>query len=384
MRPEKPSLPSARREAGRRIFSARRDTWCAASPCPNQHAHKVASVIRTPAALLIVLASVSLAPAADDWSGGFVFPAAPKTPVRDDAGVAIGTWTVTPGKVLRVAGDWVEVRHSQGTGAYRGWVTKAEVVRAVDAPAFYTDYLKANPKGLWAYQNRSAAWALRGDHDNAVKDLTEAIKVYPAAPLYCDRGLAWQRKGSLDHAIADYTEAVRLDPGNATAFNNRGIARHLKREYEPAVADFGEAIRLTGGRYTQAYFNRALARGAVSPCPQVVRDYEEALRLDPNHVGSLTGLAWVLAAGPSAGLRDGKRACELASRACELSGWKEPGAVAALGAAWAECGDFGRAAEYQMRALADRGYVEQHGQAARTRLKFYEAKQPYYQATAQK
>jgi tetratricopeptide (TPR) repeat protein len=341
-------------------------------------------MIRASAALLIALASVSLALGADHEVGGLVFPAAAKVPVRNDAGATIGTWTVTPGKVLRVAGDWVEVRHSQGTAAHRGWVTKAEVVRAADAPAFYTDYLKANPKGLWAYQNRSAAWAIRGDHDNAVKDLTEAIKVYPAAPLYCDRGLAWQRKGNLDQAIGDYTEAVRLDPKNATAFNNRGIARHHKREYEPAVADFSEAIRLTGGRYTQAYYNRALARGAIGPCPQTVRDYEEALRLDPNHVGSLTGLAWVLSACPSARLRDGERACELASRACELSGWKEPGAVAALGAAWAECGDFDRAAEYQVRALADRGYAEQHGQAARARLMFYEAKQPYYLATAQK
>jgi hypothetical protein len=66
-------------------------------------------------------------------------------------------------------------------------------------------------------------------------------------------------------------------------------------------------------------------------------------------------------------VRDGKRAVEQAKRACELSGWKEPFFQEALAAAYAECGDFEKALEWQNKAIKltlDKADLE----AARVRL----------------
>jgi hypothetical protein len=51
--------------------------------------------------------------------------------------------------------------------------------------------------------------------------------------------------------------------------------------------------------------------------------YQETARLDPKNAEVHNGLAWLLATGPD-GVRDGKQAIKHATRACELTGWKEP------------------------------------------------------------
>jgi tetratricopeptide (TPR) repeat protein len=64
------------------------------------------------------------------------------------------------------------------------------------------------------------------------------------AKAYFDRGLVWQEKGEHDKAIADYTEYIRLRPKHPDTYSNRGAAWREKGEYDKANADFDEAFRL--------------------------------------------------------------------------------------------------------------------------------------------
>ena len=72
---------------------------------------------------------------------------------------------------------------------------------------------------------------------------------HPAGPESLPRRIAtgadaYGQKGEHDKAIADCTEAIRLDPKDAKAYCNRGVAYGSKGEYDKAIADFTEAIRL--------------------------------------------------------------------------------------------------------------------------------------------
>ena len=108
--------------------------------------------------------------------------------------------------------------------------------------------------------------------------------------------------------------------------------------------------------------------------------YAQALRLNPNYGEAHNNLAVIMATCPEARYRDGGKAVESATRACELTNWKDPRCLSTLGAAYAESGDFDAAITWQIRAIeflsAERKKVDY-----RSRLALYRAKKPYREAS---
>ena len=74
--------------------------------------------------------------------------------------------------------------------------------------------------------------------------------------------------------------------------------------------------------------------------------------------------------------RDGKKAVESATTACELSQWKNAYHVDTIAAACAEAGDFEAAVKWQTKANALYAAGEER-EKAQARLKLYQEKKPY-------
>ncbi|HEX5845114.1 MAG TPA: tetratricopeptide repeat protein [Rhodoplanes sp.] len=137
-----------------------------------------------------------------------------------------------------------------------------------------------------AYNNRGWSYSDKGDHDRAIADFDEAIRLDPKLAIaFVNRGWSYERKGDYDRAIADYDEAIRLDPNYSLAHNNRGWARNLKGEYDQAIVDFGEAIR-TDPKDATAYVNRCDAYNRKGQQDRAVQDCEAAIRLDRNNASA--------------------------------------------------------------------------------------------------
>ena len=99
------------------------------------------------------------------------------------------------------------------------------------------------------------------------------------------------------------------------------------------------------------YNYRAGVHYARSNYAAAVRDHMEALKRDPRHAGTFNQLAWVWSTCPDPDVRNGQRARECATRACELTEWGEAGFLDTLAAACAECGEFDDAVKWQEKAI---------------------------------
>jgi len=99
---------------------------------------------------------------------------------------------------------------------------------------------------------RGKARRNRGEHDAAIKECTEAIRLKPEyAEAYRNRGLVWHRKGELDKAFADY-QAIRLKRAYACVYNSRAWLQSTcpdekYRDAKEAIVNAKQAVELTSG-----------------------------------------------------------------------------------------------------------------------------------------
>ncbi len=241
----------------------------------------------------------------------------------------------------------------------------------------FREAIRANAKYADAHLSLGAVLCdVKRDYDGAITAFREAIRLAPKyANAHYNLGVALWGKGDRDGAIASFREATRLAPRHAFARCELGLALQEKGDTDGAVASLKKAVRLAP-KYAQAHNGLGAALRAKGDADGAAACFREAVRLDPKYANAHNNLALLLATGPDR-VRDGKRAVEHATRACELTGWKEPGCIAALAAAHAEAGHFDRAVEYQKKALSFPDYERQLGKAGQERLQLYAGKKPY-------
>jgi tetratricopeptide (TPR) repeat protein len=239
----------------------------------------------------------------------------------------------------------------------------------------YDQAIRLNPKYADAYRDRGLTYFHKGDYDRAIRDHDQAIRLNPKdADTFFGRGWAYDAKGDHDRAIADYDQAIRLDPKYANAFNNRGNAYAAKGDYARAIADYAQAIRLDA-KNASAFNNRGAAYFYKGDYDRAIADYDEAIRLDPKFASAFNNRC-------SAYYKKGDYDQAIAD--CDEAIRLDPKRVNPYyhrGTSYADKGDFDRAmADYDQAirlnpkyadALGSRGLAfERRGDAARARADF--------------
>ena len=243
----------------------------------------------------------------------------------------------------------------------------------------YNEAITLNPKNAGAYVDRALILSQRGEFEDADKDYREGLRLNPNQwQAYFNRATDDRDQGRLEEAIEDLNNVTKLNPQFAAAYASRGAIRMQKGEIDQAIKDYNRAIKLDP-HSVNAYTGRAGAYARKKEYAKAISDLEKLARLNPKKPDvALNSLAWFRATCPEARVRDGSKAIAAATKACELTDWKEWGYIDTLAAAYAEAGKFEKAIKYQKQALKmvsnDQGGVVQE---AKDRLALYQQHHPY-------
>ena len=247
-----------------------------------------------------------------------------------------------------------------------------------DAFAGFRESIRLEPTLAYVRERLANVLVLKGEIENARVEYREAARLNPHdRNIHTEAVHRFYLKGRLELAIAEMQEAIRLDPTSEQDHLLLGIFYHEQGKQSQAFAEYREALR-RGGNFAGLVTHALAAIGKPEDVLGVYRELlKDADKLKLTNPSVFNNLAWALATSPDGRFPDAELAIEMATKACELSKWKDPVCLDTVSAAYAESGDFGSAVKWQTKAielLPDEKEKEDY----RTRLKLYQERKPYH------
>jgi hypothetical protein len=191
----------------------------------------------------------------------------------------------------------------------------------------------------------------------ALAEYQESVDIYPEF-FNAELGLGFQLQfdGRFSEAIPHLEKAIQIRPQSSWGYGDLGSVLLKMGRAKDAVSPLLTALELDphnpdhNGALNQALFSSEHETDAVSNFLATVRsdpagfeNYLEAMQSDTNHVVLINNLAWSFATFPDPKLRNGKYAVRLATRACEMTGFRINNFVVTVAVADAEDSRFDNA-----------------------------------------
>jgi Flp pilus assembly protein TadD len=231
---------------------------------------------------------------------------------------------------------------------------------------------------LMAFNQKGLDAISRNNFGTAIRDFNRALSYDPTyASAYFNRAFCHRLRHEDSQAIADYSQAIRFDPTAAKSYADRGTLYETDGDYVSATNDFDQAIKLDP-KNGVTYFDRGIAFLGLGQDEAALGDFQQALSLVPNYGAAYEETAMILATSPEAELRDGRKAVNYALKAGALEKWSDPATLVALGAAYAEAGDFDNAVKWESQYLNQPGLSVAARAYSNDRLALYRSHAAYH------
>jgi tetratricopeptide (TPR) repeat protein len=231
------------------------------------------------------------------------------------------------------------------------------------------------PSLPFAYLQRGRLYLRLGKGQEALNDLNKVLAlVRPTAELLLMRAAAYQTLGNEEKALKDVEAALKLKPDDANTLLQVGTFYYSAKKTAKAIEVFTTVIAKSP-KNASAYAGRADAYLQAGEHAKATADYAESLKHEADNTHVLNNLSWVLSTSPDDKVRDGRRAIELAKKACELTEYKEAYILSTLAAGYAETGDFEMAIKWSKKAVElGEGSIKDN---LKKELESYLAKKPW-------
>jgi tetratricopeptide (TPR) repeat protein len=337
-----------------------------------------------------------------------------------------GTLYLLTGKTAEAIADLQAVakadpKNAEAQGALGVALLAAK--RSDEAAEIFTAIIDKSPEDPDPYLSRARAYLQGRRYGKAIDDLDFALKQVPGHPrILLLRALANHGAGNMDAAKTDLDGALKdgrglsqaerdvLSLGNVKdltddlesltkiAPKNTELLLQLSMLYlankqpRKAVEKCTAALEQEPESF-MALRTRADALLAIGKHAEAVADYERTVKLKGKlssdlekaaWTGVLNNFAWVLATSPEDNVRDGKRAIDLATQACDETNFGESHILSTLAASYAESGNWDKAIEWSKKAV-ELGHEDEDTEGQlKKELASYEAKKPWREKQEQK
>lgn len=134
----------------------------------------------------------------------------------------------------------------------------------------------------------------RGNHFQNIKMYREAISDYNQYirldsfnhSAYMNRGNAYERFKIYDSALTDYNKVLELKPNDTIANFNKGNIYDIEGRFPEAIQQY-DTVLMKDPRLAKAYYNRGTTYLNLKNYHAAIRDWEEAIRLNPPYEAEL-------------------------------------------------------------------------------------------------
>ena len=241
-----------------------------------------------------------------------------------------------------------------------GWASAGDVIRAERALDFFSEKIRINPKDPFSFAMLGLLRAEKNEYDLAIRSYDVAIRLDPRSAQALEAGQArgvprrsttrpspttMPRSDSIRSTLMPTSDEALLGPQEAssrrpspTSARRSGSTRFRRRPTTTAVGPGNPRTSMRRRSSTttwhcglipskpQLHRRRGSCWEAQKSYGKAIADYNEAIQIDPGDAEAYRDRALLLATCPDRGLRDAKRAVLSATKACELTEWKETAA----------------------------------------------------------
>lgn len=234
---------------------------------------------------------------------------------------------------------------------------------------------KMEPDNLAVLLLRASVYQELGEDAKAMADVEQILRLRPGLPTAMRfRAMLLADAKKLDEALAVLRELIEKHPEDEQARLQLAMLHAVAERPRKAIEIYSALLEKDADNWI-ALRGRGDAYLSIGRHAEAIADFDRAMKLHPDDDGILNNLAWVLATSPDDKLRNGKRAIELATKACELTEYKAGHILSTLAAAYAETGDFKTAMKWSAKAV-EIGR-EEHKEELKKELESYKKGKPW-------
>jgi tetratricopeptide (TPR) repeat protein len=237
--------------------------------------------------------------------------------------------------------------------------------------------LDIDPEDVDSLLLRSQVHQALKEPEKAKADIEKALSLEPNQErvILTRSALAAQQKRFAE-AFADMNLLLQIDPTNEDYRRQMAAYYVMDKRPRKAIALLTTIID-RNDKSSEAYRSRGDALLSVGKHAEAIEDYEKALKIDPTDTGVLNNLAWVMATSPKDEIRNAERSIELATKACELTEYKQAHILSTLASGYAEKGDWETAIKWSTKAVELGAEEDETRDQLKKELESYQEKKPW-------